>query len=218
MERSRFRPSRAPAVGEKPRVLRDDLTSQSDQPAREGPVTYGAIERGRTSSRCRAKMLAGLGRQRLARYQRCSNRRRTISKAMQETCGSRGRAQHQRAEQQPDALGKRVAGTDERLETRSGARVKPPTSSARGWTRARFEDGPVRHWHRQHNWNLKNVQLVPYTWQDEVTIMRRELERSHASLKLERSAIAKLPQLVPVATRRSMMRSSMRASTSTWLF
>jgi hypothetical protein len=50
------------------------------------------------------------------------------------------------------------------------------------------------------NWYLRNVQLVPYTWQDEVTLMERELARSSASLALEEQRHAKLPPQVPVAS------------------
>jgi hypothetical protein len=50
-----------------------------------------------------------------------------------------------------------------------------------------------------YNWYLTNVQLVPYTWQDEVTLMERELARSSASLALEEQKNAKLPPQAPVA-------------------
>lgn len=51
-----------------------------------------------------------------------------------------------------------------------------------------------------YNWYLKNVQLVPYTWQDEVTLMERELARASASLALEEQRNVKLPSLLPIAT------------------
>jgi Bacterial protein of unknown function (DUF885) len=51
-----------------------------------------------------------------------------------------------------------------------------------------------------YNWYLKNVQLVPYTWHDELTIMERELARAHAFLALEERRNAALPQQVPIAT------------------
>ncbi len=50
-----------------------------------------------------------------------------------------------------------------------------------------------------YNWYLKNVQLVPYTWHEEVTFMRRELARAHAALRLEEHRNRKLPQTAPVA-------------------
>ena len=51
-----------------------------------------------------------------------------------------------------------------------------------------------------YNWYLKNVQLAPYTWQDEVTIMERELARSRALLAMEELRNAKLPPQVPIAS------------------
>jgi hypothetical protein len=51
-----------------------------------------------------------------------------------------------------------------------------------------------------YNWYLKNVQLAPYTWQEEVTLMERELARSSASLAIEEQKNAKLPPQEPIAT------------------
>ena len=49
-----------------------------------------------------------------------------------------------------------------------------------------------------YNWYLKNVQMVPYTWQDELVIVERELERALSSLKLEENRNRKVPKLEPV--------------------
>ncbi len=51
-----------------------------------------------------------------------------------------------------------------------------------------------------YNWYLKNVQLVPYTWQEEVALMERELARSRALLAMEELKNAKLPPQEPVAS------------------
>src|SRR4029078_13374775 len=50
-----------------------------------------------------------------------------------------------------------------------------------------------------YDWYLKNVQLVPYTWSEEVAIMERELARAHALLALEEQRNAALPVQVPIA-------------------
>jgi hypothetical protein len=52
-----------------------------------------------------------------------------------------------------------------------------------------------------YTWFLKNVLLVPLTWDEEVTITRRELARAHASLRLEEQRNLKLPPM-PVAETR----------------
>jgi hypothetical protein len=51
-----------------------------------------------------------------------------------------------------------------------------------------------------YDWYLKNVQLAPYTWGQEVTIMERELARAHALLALEEQRNAALPPQVPIAS------------------
>src|SRR3546814_16061393 len=39
--------------------------------------------------------------------------------------------------------------------------------------------------------------MVPYPWHDEVALLRRELERAHASLRLEEHNNRNLPPLLP---------------------
>ncbi|MEM1268971.1 MAG: DUF885 family protein [Bacteroidota bacterium] len=46
-----------------------------------------------------------------------------------------------------------------------------------------------------YSWNMRNVHLLPYDWQDEVDLMWRELYRSHASLRLEEARNQGLPEL-----------------------
>jgi len=47
-----------------------------------------------------------------------------------------------------------------------------------------------------YTWYLQNVHLVPLTWADEVMILKRELARAWASLKLEEHRNRKLPPMV----------------------
>ena len=49
-----------------------------------------------------------------------------------------------------------------------------------------------------YNWYEKNVHLVPYTWEDQVVLLKRELERAQAALRLEELNNAALPPLDPV--------------------
>ena len=49
-----------------------------------------------------------------------------------------------------------------------------------------------------YTWYLRNVMLVPLSWEEEVTILRRELARAHTSLRLEENRNRALPPL-PVA-------------------
>ena len=49
-----------------------------------------------------------------------------------------------------------------------------------------------------YTWSLRHVHLVPLTWADEVAILKRELARSHASLRLEEQRNMGRPQIEPV--------------------
>lgn len=52
-----------------------------------------------------------------------------------------------------------------------------------------------------YSWNLRNVHLLPYSWEEQVVIMRRELARAHAALRLEEHRNRALPRLSRIDTR-----------------
>jgi hypothetical protein len=49
-----------------------------------------------------------------------------------------------------------------------------------------------------YTWSLRNVHLIPLTWEDELAILKRELARAHASLRLEETRNAGRPEITPV--------------------
>ncbi len=51
-----------------------------------------------------------------------------------------------------------------------------------------------------YNWYMKNVHLIPYTWEEQLVILERELNRSLACLKLEENRNRELPELEPAKT------------------
>jgi uncharacterized protein (DUF885 family) len=51
-----------------------------------------------------------------------------------------------------------------------------------------------------YTWYLQNVHLVPMTWEDEVRLLKRELDRAWSSLRLEEQRNRDLPQLVAAST------------------
>ena len=66
----------------------------------------------------------------------------------------------------------------------------------------------------EYDWYLKNVQLLPYTWADQVAIVERELGRSWAYLKLLENKNRDLPELEMVDTEaeyRRQYRAAVRA-------
>lgn len=80
--------------------------------------------------------------------------------------------------------------------------AKEATDSFATWldSQADSKTGPSGIGIDNYNWYLKHVQLAPYTWQDEVTLMERELARSSASLALEEQKNATLPPQTPMAS------------------
>src|SRR6185436_3859043 len=99
-----------------------------------------------------------------------------------------------------ERLASRVAGAQGTLKA-DVQRAKDATDAFAAWldAQAPSKRAPSGVGVENYNWYLKNVQLVPYTWQDEVTIMERELARAHAFLALEERRNAGLPPQVPIA-------------------
>lgn len=52
-------------------------------------------------------------------------------------------------------------------------------------SQAASKTGPSGIGKEQYTWSLRNVHLVPMSWEEEVVLLTRELNRAHASLKLE---------------------------------
>jgi hypothetical protein len=65
---------------------------------------------------------------------------------------------------------------------------------------AKSKTGPSGIGKDNYTWYQQNVHLLPLTWDDEVMILKRELARSRASLKLEEHRNRKLPELKAAAS------------------
>ncbi len=62
------------------------------------------------------------------------------------------------------------------------------------------KDGPSGIGAADYTWYMHNVHLSPYSWAEQLTLMRRELARSHATLRLEENRNRRLPELERIAT------------------
>ncbi|NNJ41000.1 MAG: hypothetical protein HKP60_09035 [Eudoraea sp.] len=73
------------------------------------------------------------------------------------------------------------------------------TDTLANWLRSEipFKDGPSGIGKENYSWYLRNVHLVPLSWEDEVLLLKRELARAWASLKLEEHRNRELPALIP---------------------
>jgi hypothetical protein len=94
------------------------------------------------------------------------------------------------------AFGERVAGTDPSLDAAIAA-ARQASDAFHDWIeeQAPSKTGPSGVGRDNYTWYMQNVHLVPYSWEEMVTLMRRELARAHASLRLEENRNRDLPQL-----------------------
>jgi uncharacterized protein (DUF885 family) len=177
--------------------------AQSDQPAREGPFAVGAIELWTYSfpltPENAERIAAGL---------------RTIPALLDQAkrnlvgdgrdlwvFGARAiRDQSHDLAQLAARVGENTAISG----TLAGeiARARAATDAFASWLDAQI---PAKGGHSgvgidNYDWYLKHVQLVPYTWRDEVTLVTRELGRARAFLVLEEQRNAGLPEQIPIAS------------------
>ena len=101
-----------------------------------------------------------------------------------------------------DRVAERVGdGADnEILEAIKAARIA--TDQLVGWLeeQAPSKSGPSGIGKENYTWYQQNVHLVPLTWEDEVRLLKRELDRAWSSLKLEEHRNRDLPPLAAAST------------------
>jgi hypothetical protein len=97
-------------------------------------------------------------------------------------------------------LKRRTAGAGEALTGAIAAALRS-TQDFVVWLeeQAPEKTGPSGIGKENYNWALRNIHLTPMTWDDEVRLLRRELDRAHASLHLEEQRNHQLPPLIAVA-------------------
>jgi len=109
-------------------------------------------------------------------------------------------------------LAKRTAGSGTELHQAIAAAGKATDAFAAWLEREAPKKTGASGIGREHyTWHLRNVLLVPLSWEEEVTIMRRELARAHASLRLEEHRNKDLPPLDPVSNAEEFARLQDRA-------
>jgi hypothetical protein len=175
-------------------------TEQSDTPDHEGPTHHDVIELWTYTfpldAAAEAKLARGLGIiPPLLRQARLN----LTGDARDLWVAGTGTMQQQVADL--DALGKQTS--------KAGRELKDAIRRARGAT-AEFvawleEQAPAKTrpsgiGKENYTWSLRHVHLVPLTWEEEVTLLERELARAHASLRLEEERNRGLPQLHVTAT------------------
>jgi uncharacterized protein (DUF885 family) len=95
-----------------------------------------------------------------------------------------------------DALAKKAEASGKALK-KAIAAAREATVRFVAWLNAEApsKNGPSGIGKEAYTWSLQNVHLVPMTWEEEVDLLKRELARTHAGLKLEEARNAALPPL-----------------------
>jgi hypothetical protein len=99
-----------------------------------------------------------------------------------------------------DALAKKTEGGGKALKDAIHA-AREATVRFVAWldAEAPSKNGPSGTGKENYTWSLRNVHLVPMSWEEEVDLLKRELARTHAGLKLEEARNKALPALPVIA-------------------
>jgi hypothetical protein len=174
--------------------------SESDQPAREGPFAYGAVELWTygfpLSPEDAATVDAGI---RLV--PKLLAQAKTNLTGNQKDLWTYGTRSIKDQSSDLARLASRLSEAQSELKA-NVERAKEATDELAAWldAQAGSKTGPSGVGVENYDWYLKNVQLVPYTWRDEVTLMERELARSSAFLALEEIRNTGLPEQEPISS------------------
>jgi len=177
------------------------FADQSDQPAREGPHTWGAVELWSytfpLSTSDAAQVSAGL---RAIPALLTQARANLTGNGRDLWTLSAGDVRDQSAALAD--LETKLAGNAAPALVSDVRRARAATDSFSTWLASKIptKTGPSGIGVANYDWYLKHVQLLPYTWQDEVRLMERELARARSSLALAELENRDLPQLTPVAS------------------
>jgi hypothetical protein len=101
-----------------------------------------------------------------------------------------------------DRLAERVAATASDELNSIIAESQAATDELVEWlvAEAASKTGPSGIGKENYTWYQQNVHLLPMTWEDEVRLLKRELDRAWSSLKLEEQRNKDLPPMVAAAT------------------
>jgi len=82
------------------------------------------------------------------------------------------------------------------------ANARAETTGFIEWLEAQSpsKTGPSGIGRENYTWQLRNVHLVPLSWEEEVALLQRELDRAVSMLVLEEFHNRKLPPLVPISS------------------
>jgi uncharacterized protein (DUF885 family) len=166
---------------------------ESDQPAREGPFAVGGIELWKFPLPLTADKANELNRGLSTIPKLLAQARTNLTGDGHDLWVYGARSLREQA----DAL----AGLERQPSVSAAAqKAREATVALAQWVEAQApsKKAPSGVGIANYDWYLRNVQLLPYTWAEEVTLVERELARARASLALEEEKNRALAQQVPI--------------------
>ncbi|HEY7816953.1 MAG TPA: DUF885 family protein, partial [Vicinamibacteria bacterium] len=168
------------------------FSSESDQPLREGPFALGSVELWQMDLPAIEKGLAPIpGLLEQAKTNLVGN---------QKDLWVYGRTSILEQSQALADFASKLSSSQASLRA-VVERAKEATDAFAAWLAAQEpkKTGPSGVGVENYDWYLKNVQLVPYSWSDQVLLMERELARATSFLALEEKRNEELPVQKPIA-------------------
>ncbi len=173
--------------------------AQSDVPAHEGPVVHDWIDLWTYSYPLPPSDAAELA-SRIALVPALLDQAKTSLSGDARDLWLAGLRPFRRQASDLDAFAERVAGTSAALDDAVAA-ARQATMEFHDWIaeRAESKQGASGVGRDNYTWYMRNVHLSPFSWEEQVTLMRRELARAHSSLRLEEHRNRNLPPLARIA-------------------
>ncbi len=186
---------------------------QSDTPAHEGPTNHAIIElwtyKFPLTPDAEAKLtqelqsippllaqaqlnLVGNARDLWVAGIKNIKQQRTDLQALEQQTASNGPALKQAIQAAQQATGRLVTWLEQQAPSKTG-----PSGVGK----------------ENYTWSLRNVHLIPLTWDDEVMLLKRELARAHTELKLEEQRNRGLPALPVISSAEEYQRRGNAAVT-----
>jgi hypothetical protein len=191
---------------------------QSDTPAHEGPTNHAAIELWTYSFPLTSAAEAKLTRELRTVPPLLTQARRNLVGNARDLWVA-GVRPIKRQDVDLAAIEQKTANNGAELRSSLQAARKATTEFV-SWLeqRAPSKTGPSGIGKENYTWSLRNVHLVPLSWEDEVMLLKRELARAHTSLKFEEERNRGLPDLPVISSPQEYERRANEAVTKYMAF
>ncbi len=180
-----------------PAFYKQVWTYKSDVPAHEGPTPHFVTELWSYEFPLSAAEQTRLNND-LARIKPLQSQARLNLTGNAKELWVAGIRDLQQQQQVLQELTPQIAATDNPTLVKTHQQSIQSTTEFIAWLQAQSDSktGPSGLGTEQYTWYQQHVHMLPMTWQDEVRLLQRELDRAWSTLKLEEHRNQDLPQLV----------------------